>query len=79
MYKNSIEINVYPLQKVGINTLAQHPGRSNLVVGGATDGALFVWDTRSDKLPLTHIKKHSASVLEVILKDIKFDSKSNFS
>ena len=37
------------------------------MVGGATDGALFVWDTRSDKLPLTHIKKHSASVLEVIL------------
>jgi len=52
-------------EQVGINTLAQHPGRSNLVVGGATDGSLFVWDTRSDKLPLTHIKKHSAPVLEL--------------
>jgi len=52
-----------------VNCLAQHPGRTNIVLGGSTDGTIFVWDTRSDKLPVSSIKKHTSPVL-----DLKFHS-----
>ena len=49
----------------GVNCLAQHPGRTNLVVGGTTDGAVVVWDARSDKTPVSTLKKHAGPVLQV--------------
>jgi len=45
--------------------MAQHPGRTHLVLGGTTGGLINVWDTRQGKGPLTCISKHSSAVLDV--------------
>ena len=50
---------------VGINAITQHPGRTNLILGGASDGMIYIWDIRKDKVPITAIDNHSASVTSV--------------
>ena len=50
---------------VGINAITQHPGRTNLILGGASDGMIYIWDIRKDKVPITAIDNHAASVTSV--------------
>ena len=50
---------------VGINAITQHPGRTNLILGGASDGMIYIWDIRKDKVPITAIDNHVASVTSV--------------
>lgn len=46
-------------------TLAQHPGRTHLILGGCSDGNLSLWDLRHKTHPLSIISRHSGPIWSV--------------
>jgi len=43
-------------------TLAQHPGRTHLILGGCSDGNLSLWDLRQGKEPVSFIARHQGPI-----------------
>eukprot|EP00088_Acartia_fossae_P045734 TRINITY_DN4928_c0_g1_i1.p1 TRINITY_DN4928_c0_g1~~TRINITY_DN4928_c0_g1_i1.p1 ORF type:complete len:350 (-),score=88.49 TRINITY_DN4928_c0_g1_i1:159-1208(-) len=59
--------SVYMLSndQVAINCLAKHPSQGHIVITGAENGLLAVWDLRQGKHPTTILSAHKAPVSEV--------------
>jgi len=43
-------------------TVAQHPGRTHLILGGCSDGHLSLWDLRQGKEPVSFIARHQGPI-----------------
>jgi len=43
-------------------SIAQHPGRTHLILGGCSDGNLSLWDLRNGSQPVSYISRHSGPV-----------------
>jgi len=52
-------------ERVGVESLAQHPTQPHLVAAGGDDGLLTVWDLRMDKTPATLLQGHDSPVWDV--------------
>ena len=48
-----------------ILSLAQHPGRTHLILGGCSDGNLSLWDLRQSSTPLSFIPRHNGPIWSV--------------
>merc|ERR1712110_1042266 len=42
--------------------LAQHPGRTHLILGGCSDGNLSLWDLRHKTYPVSIISRHTGPI-----------------
>ena len=53
-------------QRIGVESLAQHPTQPHLVAAGGDDGLLAIWDLRMDKTPATLLQGHDSPVWDVV-------------
>ena len=54
-----------PEYGTSINSVAQHPGRTNLILGGTSDGNIYIWDIRQEKIPIVKLGSHIGRVNNV--------------
>jgi len=52
-------------ERVGVQSLAQHPTQPHLVAAGGDDGLLTIWDLRMEKTPATLLQGHDSPVWDV--------------
>lgn len=53
-------------ERIGVESLAQHPTQPHLVAAGGDDGLLAIWDLRMDKSPATLLQGHDSPVWDVV-------------
>jgi len=53
-------------ERIGVQSLAQHPTQPHLVAAGGDDGLLAIWDLRMDKSPATLLQGHDSPVWDVV-------------
>jgi len=51
--------------QVSINCLAKHPSQGHIVISGAENGLMAVWDLRQGKHPTTILSAHKSPISEV--------------
>ena len=52
-------------ERVGVQSLAQHPTQPHLVAAGGDDGLLTIWDLRMEKTPATLLQGHDSPIWDV--------------
>ena len=50
---------------ISVLSIAQHPGRTHLILGGCSDGNLTLWDVRKSTDEPLVVARHDGAILDV--------------
>ena len=50
---------------IAVLSIAQHPGRTHLILGGCSDGNLTLWDVRKGTDEPLVVARHDGAILDV--------------
>ena len=50
---------------ISVLSIAQHPGRTHLILGGCSDGNLTLWDVRKGTDEPLVVARHEGAILDV--------------